>query len=89
MENHLFAQFPLETANSNIIQSSFTQLGAEAWGAGGAFIARKGLATAAFLNPAGLETDGFSVYVESGKRLRADYFGLDVDNQFFLPSYAN
>ncbi len=90
LTNLVFAQeVRISAQNANILQSSFTQIGTQAWGAGGAYIARKGLPTAAFLNPAGLQVSDFSVYVESGRRLKSDYvFGIDLDNQIILPGFA-
>ena len=48
-------------------QASLTRIGADALGSGGASVAEKGLATAAFTNPANMKFDSFTAYVEFGK----------------------
>ncbi len=71
-----------------IFQSSFTQVGVAAWGAGGTYVTRRDDPAAAFNNPAGLSHTNVNLYIEGGRRLKADYVGLDLDNQYILPGFA-
>lgn len=68
-------------------QASLTRIGADALGSGGASVAEKGLATAAFTNPANMHFDSFTAYAEFGKYTTSEWaVDFDYNGQFVAPT---
>ena len=68
-------------------QASLTRIGADALASGGASVAERGLPTASFTNPAGMQFTNPTAYAEFGKYTTSKWFaGLDYNGQFVLPT---
>jgi hypothetical protein len=71
-------------------QASLTRIGVDALASGGASVAERGLATAAFTNPANLQLTGMTAYAEFGKHATSRWVAdIDYNGQLVAPAFVS